>query len=131
MSRDLQSQLTGAGWSRVDADAAGPYRWIVGTEARVLLPTTHAHATRVRVQVLSEPADITRQLALRINGTPLASQTLQPGWHVYGWDLPPGALVQGANEISLRLDPPPLDAGSADEPHRVAVSDVRLVGSRQ
>ena len=33
MSRDEQSQLVGAGWSTVDADAGGPYRWMIAAQA--------------------------------------------------------------------------------------------------
>ncbi len=54
MSRDEQSQLVGVGWSSVDADGGGAFRWMTAPEARVLLPVTRDGARRVRIQALRE-----------------------------------------------------------------------------
>ena len=125
MSRGDQAQLTGAGWSLVESDAVGPYRWLTGIEARLLLPVRRAGARRIRVQALCTAPQAAERMALRLNDTSLPPQALQRGWHAYEWELPPGALVAGANEASVILDPPG-DGDSADA-MRVAVSDVRLV----
>ena len=38
MARDEQAQLTGHGWSAVDHDPVGAYRWMTAPEARLVLP---------------------------------------------------------------------------------------------
>jgi hypothetical protein len=132
MGRDAQAQLTGDGWSRVDWDAGGPFRWMIAAEARLMLPVTHAPFVRVRVQALRDERSPATTVALRVNDAPLAAQPLQPGWHVYEWDIPEGAIETGINEACVLID------RLTDEPlgraggRGVAVSDVQLIrGSAQ
>jgi hypothetical protein len=127
MGRDAQSQLTGDGWSRVDWDSAGPFRWLIASEGRLMLPVTQGPIVRVRVQALQDDRSPARNVALSVNGAALAAQPLTRGWHVYEWALPPGALSIGTNEVCVLVD------GLTQEPagrvggRGVAVSDVQLI----
>ena len=93
MSRDEQSQLVGAGWSRVAADAGGGFRWMTAPEARVLLPVARAGARRIRIQAFRE-ANGPASIRLALNGTALPWQPLQRGWQAYEWALPEGCCSQ-------------------------------------
>jgi hypothetical protein len=127
MGRDAQAQLTGDGWSRVDWDAAGPFRWMIAAEARVMLPVARAPITRVRVQALRDHRSPATTVALRLNDTSLPPQTLEHGWHTYDWDVPDGVMSAGTNEACVLID------GLTDGPvgraggRGVAVSDVQLM----
>ena len=103
MGRDAQAQLTGDGWSRVDWDAAGPFRWMTAAEARLVLPVARAPVTHVRVQALRDDRSPATTVALRVNGASLPAQALQPGWHIYEWDRP-GRRRLGGHERGLRSD---------------------------
>jgi hypothetical protein len=127
MGRDAQAQLTGEGWSRVDWDAAGPFRSMIALEARVMLPVARTPITRVRVQALRDDRSPATTVALRMNGASLPAQALQPGWHVYEWDLPAGAVWPGTNEACVlidRLTEAPIGRVGG---RGVAVSDVQLI----
>jgi hypothetical protein len=127
MGRDAQAQLTGDGWSRVDWDAAGPFRWMIASDARVMLPVAHSPITRVRVQALRDDRSPATIVALRMNGTSLPAQALQTGWHVYEWDLPDGAVSTGTNEALVVIDRlTELPVGRTGG-RGVAVSDVQLI----
>ena len=127
MGRDAQAQLTGAGWSSVDRDAAGPFRWMTATEARLVLPVLGASGGHIRVQALRDEHCPVSTVGLRVNGADLRSQPLRAGWHVYEWDVPAGRIVPGANEVSVvvdRLSDVPAGRARARE---IAIADVRLV----
>jgi hypothetical protein len=120
MARDEQSQLTGDGWSAVDFDAAGPYRWMTASESRLVLPIGTPDATAIRVQALRrDDRGGPVSMALRINGTVLPPQLMEPGWRAYEWRIPDAVLHAGTNEMTIRVDRPPGEKG-------IAVSDVRL-----
>jgi hypothetical protein len=120
MGRDAQAQLTGAGWSSVDWDAGGPFRWMTATEARVILPLSRSSARRIRVEALRDARSPATTVRLRVNGTELTPQPLQPGWHVYEWAVPEHCMVPGINEASVVVE---RLAGDKE----IAVSDVRVI----
>jgi hypothetical protein len=120
MARDEQSQLVGDGWSPVDFDVVGPYRWMTAMEAALVMPVAAPDPTHIRVQALRRadregPASI----ALRINETVLPVEPIAPGWHVYEWALPDKLLRQGINELTIQLDCAPPEK-------TIAISDVRI-----
>jgi hypothetical protein len=127
MGRDAQAQLTGDGWSRVDWDAGGPFRWMTAPEARLMLPVTHAPVARVRVQALRDVRSPATTVALRVNDAALPAQQLQPGWHVYEWDLPAGAIDSGTNEALVVIDRLSDQLVGRVGGRGVAVSDVQLI----
>jgi hypothetical protein len=120
LARDEQAQLAGDGWSAVDFDVAGPYRWMMARESRLLLPIGSTDATEIRVQALRrDDSNDPTTMALRLNGTPLPPQLMQPGWRAYAWRIAQGVLHDGTNEMAILVDRPP--SGK-----QIAVSDVRL-----
>jgi Protein of unknown function (DUF2723) len=127
MGRDAQAQLTGDGWSRVDWDAAGPFRWMIAPEARLVLPIVQAPIDRIRVQALRDDLSPATTVGLRINDSTLQQQPLERGWHVYEWTLPRDVVSAGTNEACVLIDRlAPEPAGGAGG-RGVAVSDVRLI----
>jgi hypothetical protein len=120
MARDEQSQLTGDGWSPVDFDVGGPYRWMTASESMLVMPVAAPDATHVRVQALRQPnPGGPIMMSLRINEATLAPQPMLPGWHAYEWRVPQNALRQGTNEMAVAVDRLPLEKA-------IAVADVRL-----
>ena len=120
LARDEQAQLTGDGWSPVDFDVVGPYRWMTAAESRVILPIGSPEASGIRVQALRrEDRDAPASIALRLNGSPLPPQQMEPGWRAYEWRIPDAALHKGTNELAILLDRPPAQKA-------IAISDVRL-----
>jgi hypothetical protein len=126
MGRDEQAQLIGDGWSPVDFDAAGPFRWMSSTEARFVLPVTQPASRRIRVQVFRDARSPANTLRLRLNATDLPWQPLRSGWNAYEWDVPPGTLVHGANEASLLVDRLS-DPANENGPRDVALADLRVI----
>lgn len=125
MSRDEQSHLVGVGWSRVEADPGGAYRWMIALEARVLLPVAHNGARRVRLQVLREASEPT-SIRVALNGTALPWQALRRGWHSYEWELPEGLVLPGQTEAAILVDALPAPAGDGLL-KAVAIADIQLI----
>lgn len=139
MARDEQAQLTGHGWSRVEANAAGPYRWIAAPQARVVLPVGRENTAAVRIEAWlreSPPANQRRGtraaggpgnagLRLIVDGSDAGVRTLREGWHSYDWTLASGALRPGVHEIALAIEPP----GDGEQPAEpvVAIGEIRLL----
>ena len=92
-----------------------------------MLPVARGPVTLVRVQALHDDRSPATTMALRVNGASLPAQTLQPGWHIYEWDLPAGAVSPGANEASIRIDRLSEAPVGRVGGRGVAVSDVQLI----
>ena len=125
MGRDEQAQLTGDGWSDVDWDAVGPYRWMTATEARLVLPVVGTHPSRIRIQAYRREASAATAVRLRVNGTELSSQPLTAGWNAYEWVVPTGLLMAGTNEASVLVDG--LSAAPGQAPRGIAVTELRVI----
>ncbi len=147
MTRDEQALLLGPGWSAVEADDAGPFRWITRHEARLVLPATSPSWHTLAVEAFRPPGDGApgagppaagqteagatgegptgdgaAAVRVRINGETLPAQPVQPGWHRYVWTLSPplaAALGRAPAELSLIVDGPA-------SPRRLAVSAIRF-----
>jgi Protein O-mannosyl-transferase TMEM260-like len=120
MARGEQAQLAGDGWSPVDFDIGGPYRWMTASESMLVVPVAAPDATHVRVQALRRSdREGPTTMALRINETMLPPQQLQSGWHAYEWRMPERLLRQGTNEMAVVVDRPPAEKS-------IAVCDIRL-----
>lgn len=128
MGRDAQAQLTGDGWSRVDWDDGGPFRWMIAEEARLVLPVTKAPVVRARVQAMRDARSPAATIAFRVNDhAPLQAQPLRAGWHIYEWAVPDGDISRQTNEASVlidRLTDMPIGRMGG---RGVAVSDVQLI----
>jgi hypothetical protein len=127
MGRDAQAQLIGHGWSAVDRDDRGPFRWMTATEARVILPLSRSSARHIRVQSLREARSPDTTMRLRVNTIELTPQPLQPGWHVYEWAVPQGCMIPGINEASVVVDRLAETATGKAGGKGIAVSDVRVI----
>ncbi|MEO5819083.1 MAG: DUF2723 domain-containing protein [Vicinamibacteraceae bacterium] len=115
MTRDDQERLIGAGWSAVETDDAGSYRWMADREARLLLPPSTPWRT-VTVDAFRPDGTGAAGLGIRINGETLPAQPLRGGWQRYAWTLPPTASValgRASAELSLIVDGPASPRGLA------------------
>lgn len=120
MARDDQAQLTGDGWSPVDFDVVGPYRWMTAPESLLVMPVASTAATHIRVQALRRPHPVApTMMALRVNETRLPPQPIRPGWNAYDWELPASVLRTGTNEMAIVIDKAPGEK-------TIAIADVRL-----
>ena len=131
MGRDDQAQLTGAGWSPVEADSGGPYRWMTASEARLLLPLATKDGSRLTLQALlpERAPGAPSTVALRLNGRALPPQPLFDGWHSYDWVLPPGIVQSGPNAAVIIIDRLPNSPSGIPAPKGIAVAEV-VVRSR-
>ena len=104
MARDEQSQLTGDGWSTVDFDVVGPYRWMTATESVLVMPVTvgggdaHSRCRRCDVRIAGGPtmmaASHQRDDACRRNQCDRAGTRTSGGF-------PQRAAAQGTNEMAV------------------------------
>jgi hypothetical protein len=129
MARDEQAQLTGHGWSAVDHDPVGAYRWMTAPEARLVLPIAGPAPAGIRMQTMLEAPGVAATVRLRVNRTELPAQSLRKGWHAYEWSLPPGSAAPGTNEAVVIVEGLPLRAGANAGARGVAVSEVRVMQS--
>jgi hypothetical protein len=129
MARDEQAQLTGHGWSAVDRDPLGSYRWMTAPEARLVLPIAGPAARAIRIQARLEHAPAGATVRLRLNRTELPSQSLRAGWHAYEWSLPPGSVAPGTNEAAVIVEGLSVGTRANARTKELAVSDVRVIHS--
>jgi hypothetical protein len=121
MTRDDQPRLLGPGWSEIETDDAGPYRWTTEREARLVLPPSAAWAT-LTVDAFRPSDDGASTLGVRVDGEMLPPQPVQAGWQRYSWRLPPAVgevLRRTSVELGLIVDGPP-------SPRGLAVSAIRF-----
>ena len=122
MTRDDQVRLIGHGWSAVETDDAGPYRWTTDREARLVLPPSWPAWRTLTVDAFRPEGDGASALGIRVNGEVLPPQPVQGGWQRYTWTLPPAvteALGRTSAELSLIVDGPA-------SPRGLAVSAIRF-----
>ena len=122
MTRDDQVRLIGAGWSEVETDDAGPYRWTTASEARLVLPPSPSTWRTLTVDAFRRDGDGPSAIGVRVNGEALPPQPVQNGWHRYTWALPPvvsAALARASAELDLIVD-------GAPSPRGLAVSAIRF-----
>jgi len=126
MTRDDQTRLIGSGWSQVETDDAGAYRWTSDHEARLLLPPSFPAWRTLTVDAFRPAGGAATAIAIRVNGETLPPQPVQNGWQRYTWPLPPAvsaALGRASAELSLIVD------GTASS-RGLAVSTIRFSDQR-
>ncbi len=124
MTRDDQALLVGAGWSAVEADDAGSYRWIRGREGRLTIPATSTAWRRLAIAAFRAGDGGAATIAVRVNGITLEPQPLQPGWQTCAWSLPPDvaeALGRAPAELHVVVT-----GDSAAAARAVAVASLRF-----
>ena len=127
MARDDQSLLVGAGWSRVEADEGGAYRWMSAETARLVLPLTLEGPRKLRLQVRFVPGGAAATLELAVGPFSLGARALGPGWQTYEWDLP--NEVKARDVIVLTLIARGTTPTTSPIPGGVAVADLHVVSS--
>lgn len=131
MARDEQSMLVGPGWSAVETDRAGPFRWITGGQAGLLLPVSSPGPSRLALQALGpdDQPPTAAQLGLRLNGVELEPLHLLPGWNRYEWTPPAAAWRTGVNDLAIVLLSPATGPGSLPD-RSVGVATVSVTHAR-
>jgi hypothetical protein len=127
MGRDEQAQLTGYGWSDVESDEAGPYRWMTAEESRLILPTSHSDVRRIRLQAFRSTDGDATAIHVRLANRDLPPLPLRAGWQTYEWVLPDGAIRAGANEAAVVLHSADARAGDRSGRRLIAVARVALI----
>jgi hypothetical protein len=97
-------------------DDAGPYRWTMAPEARLVLPPWGSAWRTLTVEAFRPDGDGASTIAIGVNGDALPAQPLEGGWQRYTWPLPPAmsaALGRASTELSLMVDGAPSARGLA------------------
>jgi hypothetical protein len=108
MSRGDPARALGAGWSAVESDDAGAYRWITAPTARVVVPPARGVWRAIRVEAFQPHDAAPATLALAVGGEVLPAQPLRSGWADYEWQVPADRARHAAGrplDVSLRVEP--------------------------
>ncbi len=131
----------GDGWS-ADAQIAGvPGNWATQQEARVFVPIRELRDYTLTVRAL--PFDYpghAQTLSLAVNGHPIDTRSLRPGWSEYEFTLPGAVLQRGSNQLTWRFEylvrpseavPPNFEIGATQvkSPVDIAVQSTPEFGS--
>jgi hypothetical protein len=130
MTRGEPARAIGAGWSSVESDDAGAYRWMTASRARVVLTRAEVRWRSVRVEAFCPGHRGGATLTLSLGPHALPPRPLVAGWAVYEWEVPEEAaraLAAGPVDVSLEVGPSGQDdaAGAADT-RLVAVASLRF-----
>jgi hypothetical protein len=125
MARTAQAWLLGAGWSPVDTSEAGPFRWIDGGVASLLLPVERTEARRLRIQIFGLDGPPVR-IAVELGDDVFAPREVRAGWQWLEWTLPQ-PVSAATHPLTLRISEP---AGGPPQGRRAAISQVELLPSR-
>ena len=100
------STLLGEGWSYPENDGQGTsFRWALGSEAVVALPTEGKRKTTLRLRALPfvYPGASPQSLELSFGQEPIATLELTEGWNEHEVDIPDSSLGAGPNILYLRF----------------------------
>ena len=114
-----------AGFAASERDGDRAFSWIVGHEARIVLPRSSAADADI-VLTAQSPFDRDRppqRMAALLNGTLIAETTIPPGWQEIRIAAPRSAWWIGFNELRLQFSSTvsPRDAGTGNDPRRLAL----------
>jgi hypothetical protein len=103
LGSDLGRLYCGEGWGEPEATSPGSdYLWVQRQGARLFLPLSGTGERRLSIRAFSPDAG--RSMTIWLNGTPVATVTLEQGWQQYTVTLPGARLHPGLNEVNLRFD---------------------------
>lgn len=128
MNRGDAARSMGAGWSAVESDDAGAYRWMTAPHARVLVPRPPAPWRRVRIEAFRPGGRAPATLSLALGAHALPPLSLRPGWADYEWSVPSdvaAGLTAAPVDVTLVVDAPEAAASSAAA-RLVAVASLRF-----
>ena len=125
------------GFAASEHDGERDFSWIVGTDARIVLPRSSAADADI-VLIAQSPFDRDRppqRMAAVLNGTLLAETVISSGWQEIRIAAPRSSWWVGFNELRLEFSSTvsPRDIGASEDPRRLAlgVSRVEVKPPRQ
>jgi hypothetical protein len=119
-----------SGFEASESDGSRNCAWIVGHEARIVLPRSSASSAEI-VLVAQSPlgeSQPPQRVSAILNGTLLTETTVPSGWHEIRIEAPRTAWWIGFNELQLRFGSTlsPRDAGSGPDVRQLALGLSRL-----
>src|SRR6185295_1783402 len=124
-----------SGFAASERDGSRDFSWIVGRDARIILPRSSATRADIVLTVQSpfDDRQPPQRMSAILNGTLLADTTIPAGWRNIRVAAPRWAWWVGFNELQLVFSSTlsPRAAGSGDDPRPLAlrVSRVDVVRS--
>ncbi|HEV2985694.1 MAG TPA: hypothetical protein VGX46_14970 [Vicinamibacterales bacterium] len=120
-----------AGFARSESDGHRQFSWIVGNEAKIILPRSSAMAATIVLTAQSPPFDgehPPQRVTAILNGKMLAETTIPDGWHETRFTAPRQAWWIGFNELQLVFSSTvsPREVGAGDDPRRLALGVSRV-----
>src|SRR5262249_27148975 len=121
-----------SGFAASESDGSRNFSWIVGSEARIVLPRSSA-ATADIVLVAQSPLDVgqPQRMAAILNGTLLTEAVIPSGWQEIRIPAPRAAWWVGFNELRLQFSstasPRQTGNGNDARPLALGVSRVDVV----
>jgi len=119
-----------AGFAASERDGSRDFSWIVGSDARIVLPRSSAAAADI-VLTAQSPFDDEQppqRMAAILNGTLLTETTVPAGWQEIRIAAPRSAWWIGFNELRLVFSSTvsPRAAGAGDDPRPLALGLSRV-----
>jgi hypothetical protein len=119
-----------AGFAASERDGERDFSWIVGSDARVVLPRSSASDADI-VLTAQSPFDRDRppqRMAALLNGTLLAETTIPAGWQEIRIAAPRSSWWIGFNELRLEFSSTvsPRDVGTSQDSRRLALGVSRV-----
>jgi hypothetical protein len=121
--------LAGQGWYAPQREGARTFRAGRGRRSSIRLPVNHpAPCRRIVLRVRPEYPTPVAAVSVAVNGAPVGSLRLWPGWRDYTVELPRALLRGGMNTLELIYDPVPkeVDPSYPGRDALAAVDGVRL-----
>jgi hypothetical protein len=118
------------GFAASESDGSRDFAWIVGNEARVVLPRSSASAADLLIVAQSpfRENQPPQRMAAILNGTLLSETIVPAGWQEIRIAAPRPAWWIGFNELQLRFSSTlsPRDAGTGADPRPLALGLSRV-----
>jgi hypothetical protein len=119
-----------AGFARSESDGQRHFSWIVGNEAKIVLPRSSAAAAEIVLSAHS-PFDhdqAPQKMIAILNGTVLAETAIAAGWQDIRLVAPRSAWWVGFNQLQLLFfsTVSPRDVGAGDDPRQLALALSRV-----
>jgi hypothetical protein len=119
-----------SGFEASESDGSRTFSWIVGNDARIVLPRSSASTAEIVLVAQSPFRDNQppQRMAAILNGTLLAEVPVPAGWQEIRVPAPHAAWWIGFNELQLQFSSTvsPRDTGSGTDPRRLALGLSRV-----
>lgn len=119
-----------AGFARSEHDGQRYFSWIVGKEAKIILPRSSATAADIVLTAQSpfDQDDPPQRVTAVLNGRMLEQVAVPAGWQEIRFSSPSSAWWIGFNELQLIFSSTvsPRDVGAGDDPRALALGLSRV-----